>query len=187
MGNSDKPDPPKDTLAPNVRPNDFLLEEYKAMHAKHVAFSEEYRKLENYTVGGTLAAYGILFGISGSHAGVEIPFLAWWVVFAVLLAASVRCWSYYIYLQFVHDYIRLVEGKIFGSQQEAPAGFETFVATYHSSVRRLISTLRRSRLFFSSNGMFWFAFLSLAFGFAIWKTISSLAAQKLPACPSLLM
>jgi hypothetical protein len=153
-----------------MQQNEFLLEEYKAVNAKHLALSKEYRKLENYTIGGTLTVYGILFGIGVGRTGAEVPIVAWWMIFFVLVAAGVRCWSHYIYVQLINDYIHLVEGIMFGSPHETPPGFQTFVASYRSSAHRLLATFGRSKYFFMSNGVFWFLLLSAALFIAILKT-----------------
>ncbi len=66
-----------------MRRGDFLLEEYKELQIGLRQHQTAYFSLENYTFGGLLIVYGILFGVT-TQKEVHVPITAWWAVFGLL-------------------------------------------------------------------------------------------------------
>jgi UDP-N-acetylmuramyl pentapeptide phosphotransferase/UDP-N-acetylglucosamine-1-phosphate transferase len=83
----------------------FALEEYKAVQEKIKNGRDTLTKLETVTIGGVAVAVGVLLGIGHTETGAT-PLFAWWSAVFILVAAFVRCLSYYVYIPaspVVHD------------------------------------------------------------------------------------
>jgi hypothetical protein len=92
----------------------FELEEYKATQAKINQFRDTLSRLETFTVGGTVVAVGFLLGIGRSESDTVplawwVQLFAWWAVFLLVLVATIRCWSYYVYIFHLRKYVMQIE------------------------------------------------------------------------------
>lgn len=107
-----------------MKRHDFALEEYKALQVGLRLHQDAYFKLENYTFGGMLVVYGVLFGVTSQNPKLDIPIAAWWIVFALVGIACVRCWAHYIMVRRLANYFARIERKYYFDSAEL-TGFET--------------------------------------------------------------
>lgn len=139
--------------------NDFLLEEYKALQIGMRQHQTAYFTLENYTFGGMLVVYGVLFGLTSQNVNAAIPLVAWWGIFVLVAIACIRCWAHYIMVRKLARYMILIE-KAFYSGRSSPVGFER---------SHLKSTLNPF-IHLTVNAFCWMVLLGVSFGIALYKT-----------------
>ena len=100
-----------------MEPKDFLLEEYKQLHAQVNTFQDSYTRLERLTFGGVMVAYG--FSLTNID---KVPKEAWFAIPILICISAVRCFSYYFTINKKHAlYIgqfesELYDGKFIGFQ-----------------------------------------------------------------------
>ena len=137
---------------------DFLIEEYRAMQAATTRHQAAYFSLENYTFGGMLVVYGILFGVIQKDGLLHIPLTAWCGVFVLVLIACVRCLGHYLIVRKLAAYIALIEREFY-FDNPVIMGFERF------HVKGVIGP----RLNLAVNAVCWLALLTISAGIAYAK------------------
>ena len=140
----------------------FPLEEYKSLQAAIARHQAAYFNLENYTFGGMLVVYGVLFGIT-SHidSGFHIPVAVWWGVFLLLCVACIRCWGHYVVIRKLARYITKIESLAYFDSSSL-IGFER--AHLHSWPGPWTNL--------AINAFCWLALLGIGFGFALFNTMN---------------
>jgi hypothetical protein len=101
-----------------MSPEDFLIEEYRALERQLENFQSYYTRLETLSIGGALAAYGFLF------INIEkVPAVAWWIIPIILLVSAIRCFAYYWLINFkIAAHIMKIERELYGLRF---TGYET--------------------------------------------------------------
>ena len=113
-----------------------------------------------YSIGSIVIMYAVLFGIGIDRFNNKFPIFAWWAVSIILMVASIRCWSHYLYLRRLSIYIKKLESEFLHENDQLP-GFENF------NDRSVIGPL----VFIGANIMILAALIGLTVFFAVVKTI----------------
>lgn len=137
---------------------DFMIEEYKALQVGIAKHQAAYFTLENFTFGGMLVVYGVLFGVT-AQTQASIPLIAWWIVFILVLIACIRCWGHYIVVRKLASYIALIE-KSFYFDHSNVIGFERF----------LLKGKIKPWMNLAANAIAWSFLLAISGGIAMAKT-----------------
>jgi hypothetical protein len=90
-----------------------MIEEYRFLTGGILHHQTAYMQLENYTLGGLVVVYGVLFGLGGNSNATKIPVIVWWAIVGVVLIAVIRCFGHYVMVRKLAVYIRKIEANAY--------------------------------------------------------------------------
>jgi hypothetical protein len=149
-----------------MKRTDFVFEEYKTLRDSMRLHQSSYFSLENYTFGGSLVTYGVLFGATSAQR-IIIPLIAWWAIAVIITIACARCWGHYLIIRKISDYLSKIEKEAY-IYQPGLSGFEN----YHNK------TGLGPSIHLFVNAICWGLLLIACWGIAIAQTIGSRLAME---------
>ena len=139
-----------------IDPGTFAIEEYKAVQEKMKNSRDILNRLETVTIGGAAVALGVLLGI-GAGTNRPVPLFAWWAIFLIVVSASIRCSSYYVYILRLQSYLMTIEQSVEGYPLQ---GFESF--NRGNTIGPILA--------FAASMIMWVAVIGATLFLAIWKS-----------------